>query len=129
MGVGWTVADAAITMLFNLASDVIKAREERKKLEKMGKIFLKALKEHEKTVRLAIKAHVTETLRIIKALEIVIKEADGDEIRLEAAKQLAEFGGKALLELEKQSREALRSIPAPVSRKTMPALKLPEEEE
>ena len=105
-----SIADGVNSVL-QLAEMVISARQKRKDLETKGKIFLKALKEHEKTVRIAIENHTIQVTKVIDATSIIIEKSESAEERKLALKYLTEYSSTAIKELGKISTTALNQLP------------------
>ncbi len=95
--------------LFNLASDVLEATTKITELEVKGEIFLKALQEHEKTVRIVMEQHSQEFDKVIDALLAIIQKSQDEETRKLAIKSLADFSSEAIKQLGETSRETLKN--------------------
>ena len=96
--------------IFKLASDILNAGTKIKELEVKGEIFLKALQEHEITVRAAMEYHSKETNKIIDALLKLAQKGKTPEERKLALEKLADFSSTAIKELGETSRKALSNI-------------------
>lgn len=108
-----------ILVIIKLAEQIIKGHSERKLLEERGKIFLKALKEHEQTVRISIKNQTKQVHEIVKAIKITADNIVDPTAKLEAIRYLAEYGSNSIKELGKTAETALKSIPVPPLRKEL----------
>lgn len=102
-----------INNIFQLASDVLNARAKVKELEVKGEIFLRALQEHETTVRTAMEYHSKEVDKVINALLKLAQEGKTPKERKLALEMLANFSSTAIKELGETSRKALSNIHDP----------------
>lgn len=98
-------------MIFSLASDVISSFNNLKQMRIKGETLLAIIKEHEKTVHIAMKEQTERTHLVISALKMLIDNAENKEEKMEYLRTLAAFGSKSLEMLHSTSQSALNSIP------------------